>query len=170
MSKKREIFCLEYITDMNATQAAIRAGYSKKTASVIGNENLRIPYVGKKIKELIDKRSERTKVDADWVLKRLADEAEADVADLYDDNGKLKPVSQWPLIWRRGLVAGIETETEVDNKGDVTRVSKVKLSDRVKRLELIGKHIGVKAFEERVAVSGLDSLAERLERAKSRDE
>lgn len=97
------------------------------------------------------KRSERTEINADWVLKRLAEEATADVGDLYADDGRIKPVHEWPLIWRQGLVAGLEVETIGEGVGHLT---KVKLSDRIKRIELIGKHVGVQAFKEKIEHTG----------------
>jgi len=98
-----------------------------------------------------EKVTERTAIDAAWLLNRLAEESTADVADLYADNGSLKPVKDWPLIWRQGLVAGLEIEMI---GGGVGTIAKVKLSDRVKRLELIGKHVDVQAFKEKVELSG----------------
>jgi len=142
----------EYLVDLNATQAAIRAGYSKKTAGAVGFENLRKPEIEAAIFEAKAARSERTKIDSDWLLRRLADEAEADVADLYDENGSLKPVAEWPAIWRKGLVAGLDVE-EIKSEGvTVGIIRKLKLSDRVKRLELIGKHVEVQAFREQVGL------------------
>lgn len=68
LTAKQAAFCREYLVDLNATQAAIRAGYSKKTAGAIGNENLQKPEIARVIAELADQRAERTQVDADWVL------------------------------------------------------------------------------------------------------
>jgi phage terminase small subunit len=75
--------------------------------------------------------------------------------DLYTEDGRIKPVKDWPLIWRQGLVAGLEVETIGEGAGHLT---KIKLSDRIKRLELIGKHIDVQAFKEKVEHSGAMSI------------
>lgn len=171
MTPKEHRFCEEYIVDLNATQAAIRAGYSRHTAYAIGSENLKKPEIAAEIERLKDQRSERTKISADWLLQRLSEEATADVADIYDpETGALLPVNEWPLIWRQGLVAGIDVEVirDPDSGAEVGYVKKIKVSDRAKRLEMIGRHVNVKAFEDRVAVTGLDALAERLERAAQR--
>lgn len=174
LTPKQEMFVLEYLKDLNATQAAIRAGYSKRTAEKIGSENLQKPEVRAAIDAAKNKRSTKTGIDAAWLLERLAEEATADIADLYDENGDLKPVHDWPKIWRMGLVQGIEVEELFEGRGEnrehIGRVRKVRLDNRVKRLELIGKHIGVKAFEETINVKGLDTLADRLERAMKRDD
>lgn len=168
MTPKQQRFVEEYLIDLNATQAAIRAGYSRETAYAIGHENLSKPEIVEAIAAAQKARSERTAVDAAWVLQRLDEEARADIADLYDEHGRIKPVHEWPLIWRQGLVAGVEVEEIVEKgtgqwQGDaqdapppvpVGRVTKVKLSDRIKRLELIGKHVGVQAFREQIAQTG----------------
>ncbi len=150
MTPKQQRFVDEYLIDLNATQAAIRAGYSKKTARVVGSENLTKPDIRAAVAEAQQARSERTKIGADWVLARLADEADADLADLYDENGGLKPITEWPLVWRQGLVAGLDVDEEFNKDGKkLGQVTKIKLSDRIKRVELIGKHVDVQAFAER---------------------
>ncbi len=150
MTPKQQRFVDEFLIDLNATQAAIRAGYSKKTARAVGSENLTKPDIAEAIAEAMAARSERTKIDVDWVLARLADEADADLADLYDENGGLKPIAEWPLVWRQGLVAGLDVDEEFNKDGKkLGQVTKVKLSDRLKRVELIGKHVDVQAFAER---------------------
>jgi phage terminase small subunit len=151
MTPRQNLFALEYLVDLNATQAAIRAGYSARTAATQGERLLTSVHVKAAVAEAMATRSERTKIDADWLLTRLVDEAEADLADLYGPNGELLPIHEWPAIWRKGLVAGIETVEERDELGRITGiVRKIKLTDRVKRLEMIGKHVDVQAFRERV--------------------
>lgn len=169
LTPKQARFVEEYLIDLNATQAAIRAGYSKKTANEIGAENLAKPSIKAAVEDALAKRSEETQIDANWVLKRLALEAEADINDIYDENGGLKPVKEWPKIWRQGLIAGIDTEEITVEGVKMGIVRKVKVSDRVRRLELIGKHVRVNAFQETVNVKGLDTLADRMERAMKRD-
>jgi phage terminase small subunit len=110
-------------------------------------------------------RTERTDVDSDFVLRRLLAEVNADAADLYGADGQLLPVPQWPEVWRRGLVStirttrlygrGAERETEIGVQTDVVLV------DRARRLELLGKHIKVNAFAERVTV-GMDTPLQEL--------
>jgi phage terminase small subunit len=158
LTAKQERFVEEYLIDLNATQAAIRAGYSQKTAAAVGHENLRKPKIAEIIAQRQKARSERVQIDADWVLKRLADEVEADLADLYEEGGGLKPVQEWPEIWRKGLVAGVEVEETTVEGASVGRVKKIRLSDRIRRIELIGKHVEVQAFRDQVEHKGGISL------------
>lgn len=155
LTAKQARFVDEYLIDLNATQAAIRAGYAESGARTEGARLLANADIGASIAAGLKARSDKTKIDAEWLLTRLAEEAVADVADLYDDAGNLKPMKEWPKVWRTGLVAGIDTVQEfevVDGKREaVGMVRKLRLSDRVKRLELIGKHVDVQAFRERVS-------------------
>lgn len=170
MKPKQQRFVDEYLIDLNATQAAIRAGYSQKTAGQIGDELLKNPNVRAAVDVALAERSAATRIDATWVLKRLAEEASADVADLYAEDGSILPVNKWPKIWRQGLVQGIKSREIRGPNGEATgdHIVELRLSDRVKRIELIGKHIGVNAFQDVVKHTGLDALAERLERAAKR--
>ena len=151
LTPKQAAFVEEYLKDLNATQAAIRAGYSEKTASSIGEENLRKPEISKAIELAKLERSKRTQIDADWLLTRLGDEAEADIADIFDaTSGALKPVHQWPKIFRQGLVAGIDVNQLTSEGTVIGEVVKVKLADRNAKLKMIGEHIGVQAFKQQL--------------------
>ncbi len=168
LTQKQILFAKEYLKDLNATQAAIRAGYSKKTAKQIATENLSKPAIAAAIQAGCKKRMDKVEVDADWVLQRLVEEAEADVADLYRDGGGLKPPHEWPMAWRKGLVAGVDVHFERGEDGEAGTTTKVRLSDRIKRIELIGKHVDIQAFQDKLAVEGSMTLAERMAEAKAR--
>lgn len=71
LNPKQERFCQEYLIDLNATQAAIRSGYSEKTAKAIGSENLTKPDIMARVQELTKAREERTEITADGVLKDI---------------------------------------------------------------------------------------------------
>ncbi len=73
LTAKQQRFCEEYLIDLNATQAAIRSGYSEHTGQRIGSENLSKPLIADEISRLKSERSESTKIDAAWVLKELVD-------------------------------------------------------------------------------------------------
>ena len=76
MTPKQKTFVEEYLIDLNATQAAIRAGYSEATAYSIGQENLKKPEIAKAIQAAMDERSERTEVTQDYVLDVIKDTTE----------------------------------------------------------------------------------------------
>ena len=71
MTPKQERFIAEYLVDLNATQAAIRAGYSEKTAYSIGQENLKKPAVAEAVVAAQAKRSERTEITQDYVIREI---------------------------------------------------------------------------------------------------
>jgi phage terminase small subunit len=158
LNERQQRFVEEYPLDLNATQAAIRAGYSAKTAYSQGQRLLSHVEVAGAIAERMKARSEKTGIDAEWLLRRFVMEVEADLADLYDENGKLKQVKDWPLIWRQGLVSGVETVREGSGDDVPSFVDKVKISDRIKRLELIGRHINVQAFKDKLEVDASADL------------
>lgn len=152
LTDKQQMFVREYLLDLNATQAAIRAGYSAKTAKQQGARLLTNVDVATALSEAKAERSEKTKIDAQWVLTRLASDATADLAELYDEAGNLKSIHDWPMVFRTGLVAGIEVEELFEGRGEdrapIGRVRKIKLLDRTKVVELVGKHVDVSAFKE----------------------
>lgn len=158
LTPKQQRFVEEYLLDLNASAAARRAGYSERTAFRMGQENMQKHAISAAIAAAQQARSERTKVDADWLLKRLHQEAEADLADLYREDGSLKPVHEWPEVWRKGLVAGVEVLEEFSGSGrereQIGWVKKVKLADRVKVKELIGRHVAIGAFRDKVEHTG----------------
>jgi len=144
---KQEMFCREYLIDLNATQAAIRAGYSEKTARASGCENLTKPDIQNRIAELKAERNEQVNVDAAYVLRRLIEIDEMDVLDILLANGELKPIKDWPKVWRTTLSGMDVTEMAGDAAG---LLKKIKWPDKVKNLELLGKHVTVQAFKDNV--------------------
>ena len=150
LTPKQQRFVEEYLIDLNATQAAIRAGYSEKTAHSIGAENLIKPEIQKAIADAQAKREERTQIDSDYVLKRLVEIDQMDVLDIMGDDGNVKPLRDWPKIWRQ-YISNIETISMDDGEG---WLKKIKWPDKVKNLELIGKHVSVGAFKEKVEHTG----------------
>lgn len=152
LTDKQEAFCREYLIDLNATQAAIRAGYSEKTANEQGSQNLAKLSIQTRIQELMNDRSERLEINADYVLNRLVEIDQMDVLDILRDDGKLKPVSEWPKTWRTTL-SGFDISTTIrdyDESTEETILKKIKWPNKVKNLELLGKHVKVQAFKEQI--------------------
>jgi len=141
LTQQQELFVAEYMKDLDGTKAAKRAGYKPKNAGQMAYELLRKPHIKAACAKFKIDTLATAQIDAAWLLKRLATEASADIEDIYDWDGTLLPISEWPKIWRQGLVTEVDME-----KG------KIKVSDRLKRLELIGKHVGIQAFSEQTAV------------------
>ena len=148
LNQRQEMFCREYIKDLNGTQAAIRAGYSPRTADRMAYELLKKPEIQAFVLQSKAERVEEVKVDANYVLKRLIEIDEMDVADILDDGGDFLPIRKWPKVWRTTL-SGLDIA--IINSGDTEAIiKKIKWPDKVKNLELLGKHIGVGAFTEKV--------------------
>ena len=120
LNAKHEIFCQEYLKDLNGTQAAIRAGYSAKTAHVQASKLLSNPNISARVKELKAKRAEELELDAYWVLKRLK--------DISDRAMQAEPVMVWDYEAKEMVESG---EYTFDSNG------------ANKATELIGKHIGM---------------------------
>lgn len=93
LNEKQARFVAEYMIDLNATQAATRAGYSAKTAYAIGHELLKKPEIQAALTAAMDDRSERTQITADRVLEELARIGFADIRKLFDEDGSLRDVA-----------------------------------------------------------------------------
>ena len=164
LTAKQEAFCLEYLKDLNATQAAIRAGYKENAARQTGSDNLSKPVIAEKIAFLKAERSESTKIDAQYVLRRLREIDELDIIDiLNDDLGGFRPLSEWPKSWRISI-SGFDIKTIIEG-GETpveSLVQKIKWPDKTKNLELIGRHVDVGAWEKASVDLVLSDDFERL--------
>ena len=166
-----EAYCQSYIkTPENQTQAAINAGFSPNTAAVKASNMMRDERIQKRIAELMEERNKRNRVSADYVLMRLVEIDQMDVLDILNDDGSLKPIREWPKIWRTTL-SGFDLSSTIMNMNEdsiETILKKIKWPDKVKNLELIGKHVDVNAFKERLEVSGTVTIADRMAAARRR--
>lgn len=153
LTPKLRRFVDEYLIDLNATQAAIRAGYSKRSASSIGEENLRKPEVRALVDARQAKRAERVEVKADDVLRELQTFGHFDPKDCFGPDGNLLSPPDMPEHARRALQS-FDVEEIWEGKGDdrhqVGVVKKVKFWNKPQGLELLGKHI--KLFTESIEV------------------
>lgn len=143
LTPKQERFCEEYIVDLNATQAAIRSGYSKKSARLIGSKNITKVDIQMKIQGLADRRSERTRITADMVLKELARCAFLDPRKLFNEEGDLKRITDLDSDVA-AAIAGMDISVVKTQVSDVTTLtSKIRLVDKKGVLELLGKHLAL---------------------------
>ncbi|EZO07551.1 terminase small subunit [Pseudomonas aeruginosa] len=166
LTKKQRLFVDEYLLDLNATQAAIRAGYSTRRAAEIGYQLLQRPEVAQAIQAAMAERSKRTEVEADYVIRRLREIDEMDVLDILEDDGSFRSIRDWPKAWRQFL-SGIEIAELFEGRGDDRRIAgvlrKVKWPDKLRNLELLSRHVGTES-------AALDLELKRLDVAKKRAE
>jgi phage terminase small subunit len=138
VTPKQERFVQEYLIDLNATQAAIRAGYSKKTANVIGRQNL--IKLSDPIEKAISERAERSQITSDRVLQELARIAFVDLRKVFrwgPDGVTLLPSDE--LTEDEAAIVAEVSETTTESGGSI----KGKRFDKLKALELLGKHLGM---------------------------
>lgn len=147
LNGKQDMFCREYLIDLNATQAAIRAGYSAKTANRIAAKLLSKVDIQNRITELKAQRNDEVGITAAYVLRRLVEIDQMDVIDILTESGDLKPIRDWPLCWRTTL-SGLDIQAISGEEGAAALMKKIKWPDKVKNLELLGKHVSVQAFKE----------------------
>ena len=149
LTDKQTAFVREYLVDLNATQAAIRAGYSERTASRIGPQLLGKNWVREAIEKAQAKRARRVEITADRVVAELAKIAFSDPRDLME----------WGPD---GVVLRPSAELSDDQAASVAEVAennaglRLKKHDKVKALELLGRHIGIFTDKVRAEVSGPD--------------
>lgn len=148
LTDKQELFAREYLKDLNGSQAAIRAGYSEKTANEQASRLLANVNVQKFVAELKSARVEQTGIDAAYVLRRLVEIDQMDVLDILLQNGELKPIKDWPKVWRTTL-SGMDV-VEMASADSAALMKKIKWPDKVKNLELLGRHVSVQAFKDNV--------------------
>lgn len=118
LSEKQQRFVAEYTVDFNATAAAIRAGYSEKTAAQMGYKLLKMQEIQEAVQQEFANRQNRTHITGDQVVEELAKIALSKVEDYYRDYGM-----------------------------------EIRLTDKIKALELLGKHLGT--FTEKISISGI---------------
>lgn len=149
MTAKQKRFCEEYLVDLNATQAAIRAGYSTESAQQIGAENLLKPVIRARIDREMAERSRRTGVNADRVVRELAKIAFVNANDLIDvDNATIREDAAEE---DKACIASVKVKHTSGDGYDTTE-REIKLCDKLKALEQLGRHLGM--FTEKVDVNG----------------
>lgn len=139
LNDKQILFCKEYLIDLNGTQAAIRAGYSIKTAQQISNQLLLKLVIQSKIQELKTKRADKLEITSDMVLAELAKLGFSDISEFFNDGYSIKPLSD--LKDKSKCIQSIQVEDTVGEFGN-SRTVKFKLHDKLSALEKIAKHIG----------------------------
>ena len=140
VNHRQSSFVREYLVDLNATQAAIRAGYSKKTAGQIGDENLKKPEIKAAIQQEMDKRSARTGITADRVIKELASIGFADTTKAVSvRRGQVRVEDTASLDEDTRRAISEIRQTTTTNGGSLS----IKFHDKKGALELLGRHLGI---------------------------
>lgn len=172
LTPQMERFAREYVVDLDAGAAALRAGYSatgKGSAATKACHLLRRPDVAALVASLKAVQAERLDIKADDVLRELLRLARVDIGEAFDADGKLKPIKDIPVDVRRAI-SGVEVDELFEGHGEereqVGFTRKVKFWDKTRALELLGKHL--KLWVERIEVKDISDRAERLARARAR--
>ena len=147
LSEKRQRFCEEYLIDLNATQAAIRAGYSPKTANEQGARLLANVSIQKVIAKAIAEKSKRTGINQDRVIQELARIAFVNPQNVIDseDASVREDATEDDLA----CIQSVKVKTMDGAKGKSVE-REVRLNDKMKALELLGKHLGM--FKDKLEV------------------
>jgi Phage terminase, small subunit len=165
LTAKQQRFVEEYLIDLNATQAAIRAGYSPESAKEIGCENLTKPNIRAHVDIALADRSKRTGINAERVIIELARIGliKPDKVVNFDEATVLDGVSEDDIA----AIASVKVKTIPTEDGDIVE-REIKFFDKIKALELLGKHMGM--FQNKLELSGsvetnkgqLDAILEQL--------
>jgi len=167
---RAEAACQEYILNGGDQSKAYRKGFPKslkwkaETVHVEASKFFSDPKVRTRVAELQDAAAQVAQskfgVDAEYVLRRLVEIDQMDFSDILTAEGWIKPPHEWPKVWRQYLsgfdvseVYGKEDESD-SQRSLVGLLKKIKWPDKVRNLELLGKHKAIKAFIEQKEITG----------------
>ena len=157
MTPKHERFVAEYLIDLNGKQAAIRTGYSPKTAEVQASRLLRVAKVKAAVEAGKQARAVRAGITAERVLEEMRRLAFSDLRTLFDEDGNLRPVHTLTAE-QAAAISSLEViiKNAAAGDGHTDTIHKLRVWDKPKTLEMLGKHLGL--FEESARVSGTIEL------------
>ena len=150
LTPKQQRFVAEYLLDLCATKAAIRAGYSAKTAEDIGRQLLRKTPVAAAIQSAMHERSRRTDIDADRTVEELAKIAFSDIRQVFDGN-RLRSPDEWSPA-TAAAIQSVKVRTVNAGEGAVEYVTEIRLWDKVTALDKLARHLGL--YNDKLKVSG----------------
>lgn len=148
MNKRQRVFAQEYLKDLNGSQAAIRAGYSPRGSEVTASKLLIIPKVAELVKKGMEARAKRTEITQDWVINRLRQIAGTDMSDIADWNQSGISFKESSSLSEGARVSIQQIEQVMNEYGGTI---KIKQYDKIRALELLGKHLGM--FTEKAEVA-----------------
>lgn len=159
---KERLFCYEYLLDKNAAQAARRAGYSDRSAAKIGWELLQKERITQRTDEMLVDTCEKLELSREVIIQELLALAMSDIGDAFNSDGTLKPLHEIPVATRRAI-SGIDVDELFEGKGDereqVGLSKRIRLWDKPKSLELLGKHL--KMFTDKVELNARPKVYRR---------
>jgi len=172
LNQRQQMFCINYIRDFNGARSARDAGYVPENASQAASQLLRNPTVREYIAVLTEEKVKATKIDAFTVLREVYTQQQAKIEEILNEDGQVLPMHEWPDHWQK-MVSSVEVleqkamvlnpETQEFTEETVSTVRKFKTTEKGKLLELLGKHVDVKAFIERIEDgSSIEELDRRL--------
>lgn len=165
---RRELFCREYLKDLNGTQAALRAGYPPTDARTYASRMMSEDEIQERIAELAAGRNEKLEIDAQDVLLELLRLLTTDLAQAFTDDGALKPIHEIPIDCRRAI-ASFEVEELFEGRGKdrayVGTLKKVKFWSKDRAIEMLARHLAL--FKDQLA-DGLSDLAKAISEARAR--
>lgn len=167
LTPKQKLFCLEYLKDFNATQAAIRAGYGKKGAHTIGSNLLKKKEVADELARKARKITKKAELTVDSVIQELKSIAFSKISDfiVWDaDNAYFKSMDDIETD-KLGIISEINSSNVKTKDGDnVTHNMKIKLHDKMRSLEMLGRYLNL--FKENIEVTGNLTIEELVRQKK----
>lgn len=142
----QERFCQEYVVDRKKMLAAVRAGYSPRSAAVSASYLLKNPKIKQRINELLERQRKKIDMRADDVIQAIAKSATYDVRNFFDEKGTAKDIKDLDDVSAHA-VAGFEFVNLYEDAQDGSgkhcfgQLRKFKLTDRLRALEMLGKHL-----------------------------
>lgn len=158
LTEKQQKFVDEYLIDLNATQAAIRAGYSVKTADVQGPRLLGNVRVQQAIALAMAERSKRTGINQDRIVLELAKIAFVKITDVVNSDCEILTDADEADL---AAIESVKVKTIPTKSGEAGIEREVKLASKLKAIELLGKHLGM--WKDKVEVSGLEDEKNKLD-------
>ena len=169
LNARQQQFIAEYCIDLNATQAAIRAGYSPKTAGQLGFDLLKKVEIQEKVQEFQEKRQKRTNITADRVLQELGRIALFDPRNLLNPDGSPRPINELDDD-TAAVLAGMDISEEYEGTGEdrkfIGYTKKMKFADKVGALTLAMRHLGM--LTDKLEIKNTTERSEKLRRARER--
>ena len=168
---RHEIFAREYVKDLNGKRAAIAVGYSAKTADVAASRLLSNVKVKELLAELTKKHADKLDLSTEKVLSELSSMGFSNMLDYFKITKEGHAYVDLSNLRREqsSAIQEVTVDEYVEGKGKHARKvkrTKLKLVDKIRSLELLGKHL--KLFTERIEVGGIEGLAEAMAKARKR--